>query len=290
MVKKETKLCHSTIENDMSVIVYDLYKSSNSEIGIVCLHGLTSNKSIFDELSQDLSEICNVVTPNMIGRGSSTYAKNKKYYNFTQYTKDFTNIINSAGIRKVIIMGYLSGGLTGIVLSSMKNSPVIGLILDNIGHSVSEDLISHLKYNVSNSALDNLESIIENIKLHNKDISEKDCLEYIVKNFKIRSSELVPLYDNEILKSIDSVNLKREWENIKCPTLLMRKKESAIFPISMYNMMKSKQETIAHEYEGSDFRIKYSKKEREDVVKWVKNLLNQNIQSHLGIKFGNSLT
>lgn len=105
-----------------------------STIPVICVHGMTRNSRDFDTLAKHLSDAGrHVFCPDVVGRGDSDWLKNSQHYNFEQYVADMTALIARTGAAQVDWVGTSMGGLIGMLMASMPNSPIRRLIINDIG-------------------------------------------------------------------------------------------------------------------------------------------------------------
>jgi pimeloyl-ACP methyl ester carboxylesterase len=119
---------------------------NNPEV-LICSHGLTRNKHDFDVLARKLSKNRRVICFDLPGRGESSWLNNKMAYDYNQYTVDALIIIAASGAEKVDWLGTSMGGLLGMALSSLPDSPIKKLIINDVGPYIpKEALVRIAKY------------------------------------------------------------------------------------------------------------------------------------------------
>jgi pimeloyl-ACP methyl ester carboxylesterase len=108
---------------------------------LVCVHGVTRVSDDFDDLARALSGTYRVVCPDVAGRGRSGRLSNPDLYRIPQYVSDMVALLAQvlAGSaaqperQKVAWFGTSMGGLIGMGLASLPDSPVERLVLNDIG-------------------------------------------------------------------------------------------------------------------------------------------------------------
>ena len=100
---------------------------------LVCVHGLTRCGRDFDFLAQAMSDKYRVVCPDVVGRGMSDWLKIKKLYGPPQYVADMVTLLARVNARTVHWIGTSMGGLIGMVLASLENTPISRLVLNDFG-------------------------------------------------------------------------------------------------------------------------------------------------------------
>jgi pimeloyl-ACP methyl ester carboxylesterase len=100
----------------------------------LCVHGLSRQGRDFDALAQALAKDgYRVVCPDLVGRGRSGRLSDADDYALPQYAVDMTMLIARLGADEVDWIGTSLGGLVGMVLAGMPNSPIRRLVINDIG-------------------------------------------------------------------------------------------------------------------------------------------------------------
>lgn len=106
-------------------------------IPIICVHGLTRNARDFDSLAQYLvNQGRHVFCPDIVGRGDSDWLKDPQHYTYEQYIADMNTLIARIGAKQIDWVGTSMGGLIGMILASLPNTPIRRLVINDIGPQV----------------------------------------------------------------------------------------------------------------------------------------------------------
>ncbi|MGV2289222.1 alpha/beta hydrolase [Trinickia sp. YCB016] len=100
---------------------------------LVCVHGLTRSGRDFDRVAAALSDVYRVVCPDVAGRGLSDWLGNPNQYVVPQYVADMVTLIARLDVESVDWFGTSMGGLIGLGLAGLPNSPIRKLLLNDIG-------------------------------------------------------------------------------------------------------------------------------------------------------------
>jgi pimeloyl-ACP methyl ester carboxylesterase len=100
---------------------------------LICVHGLTRVSDDFDFLAQELSSDYRVICPDIVGRGRSDWLRDPRHYEVQQYVSDMVSLVARLDVDKVDWLGTSLGGLIGLVLASLRDTPVCKLVLNDIG-------------------------------------------------------------------------------------------------------------------------------------------------------------
>lgn len=119
--------------------------STTNNIPVICVHGMTRNSRDFDILAKHLSDQGrHVFCPDIVGRGDSDWLKDPQHYNFEQYLADMTALVARTGASQIDWVGTSMGGLIGMLMASLPNTPVRRLIINDIGPQIPIKAIRRL--------------------------------------------------------------------------------------------------------------------------------------------------
>ena len=101
---------------------------------VVCVHGLTRQGRDFDPLARELAtQGYRVICPDLVGRGLSDRLSDPTDYDLPQYVLDMTTLLANVGATQVAWVGCSLGGLIGMIVAGMSNSPIRRLLVNDIG-------------------------------------------------------------------------------------------------------------------------------------------------------------
>lgn len=100
---------------------------------LVCVHGLNRNGRDFDDLARALEDEYRVVCPDVAGRGRSDWLPGPEHYQVPQYVADMTALLAALGAEEVDWVGTSMGGMIGMAMAAMANTPVRRLVLNDVG-------------------------------------------------------------------------------------------------------------------------------------------------------------
>ena len=110
--------------------VYDIaaHVHEGSETWIMCLHGIQSNKGLFDELlAQPFLDDYSLVAPDLVGFGDSS-----KPYDFSYDLQGQAGICaqlaTTLGIKKIFLIGHSLGGMVATLLLQELEDKVQGIV------------------------------------------------------------------------------------------------------------------------------------------------------------------
>lgn len=101
---------------------------------LVCAHGLLRNGRDFDVLAASLAdEGWRVICPDVVGRGRSGRLADPKLYGYPQYLTDMTVLLAHLRLEKVDWLGTSMGGLIGLFLAALPDTPIDRLVINDVG-------------------------------------------------------------------------------------------------------------------------------------------------------------
>jgi pimeloyl-ACP methyl ester carboxylesterase len=112
---------------------YTEWGDAANERVLVCVHGLTRTGRDFDRLARALSGQFRVVCPDVVGRGRSDWLRDPRLYAVPQYVSDMVTLIARLGVPRVSWVGTSMGGLIGLGLGGLVDSPIARLVLNDVG-------------------------------------------------------------------------------------------------------------------------------------------------------------
>ncbi|HEY1999230.1 alpha/beta hydrolase [Paraburkholderia sp.] len=100
---------------------------------LLCVHGLTRSGRDFDRLAAAFARTYRVVCPDVVGRGLSSWLNAPNYYVVPQYVADMVTLIARLDVEKVDWFGTSMGGLIGMGLAGLPDSPIQKMLLNDVG-------------------------------------------------------------------------------------------------------------------------------------------------------------
>jgi pimeloyl-ACP methyl ester carboxylesterase len=104
---------------------------------LLCLHGVTRVSDDFDNMGMALSDTYRVLCPDVVGRGRSDWLRDPQYYVLPQYASDMVTLLARLNAETVDCVGTSMGGLIGIVLASLRGTPLRKLVLNDVGPALN---------------------------------------------------------------------------------------------------------------------------------------------------------
>lgn len=111
---------------------------------LVCVHGLARQGRDFDTLAQRLSDRYRVICPDVAGRGQSDWLANPQGYQIPAYVADMVTLLARLDVDQVDWLGTSMGGLIGLGLAALPQSPVRRLVLNDVGPAIQYQALQRI--------------------------------------------------------------------------------------------------------------------------------------------------
>lgn len=220
---------------------------------VICVHGLTGNGHDFDFLAEDLvKEGYRLIAVDLPGRGRSGFLPNPLDYNYKQYCQDLMALMTHLGINKpgsVDWIGISLGGLLGIRMAGMKDTPIRRMIINDVGPEVPKPALDFIHTVISqtyrfNTILDLEKRMRETRGLTWGPVTDEQWKHMAEHNARaLDDGSITYSYDPDIAiifenEPIGETDLWLYWDQIKCPVLTLQGKKSVVLPTRILGEMK----------------------------------------------------
>ena len=213
--------------------------ASNPRV-LVCVHGLSRQGRDFDVLAQAMSGVYRVVCPDVVGRGESDWLADPAGYQIPAYVADMVTLLARLNATSVDWVGTSMGGLIGMGLASLPNSPVARLVLNDVGPAIRAEAIarigSYLGLPLSWATLDEAADYMWSISSSFGPHTREQWLALTRPMLKADGTRFKPHYDPKIAEPFKTFGPEllagaeamtwRAYDAIKVPTLLLRGADS----------------------------------------------------------------
>jgi pimeloyl-ACP methyl ester carboxylesterase len=213
--------------------------ANNSRV-LVCAHGLSRQGRDFDTLARAVSQHYRVVCPDVVGRGQSDWLTDPMGYQIPAYVADMVTLLARLNAQTVHWVGTSMGGLIGMGLASLANSPVHRLVLNDVGPVIQAQALQRIgsylglpmRWDSVEAAAAYMLSISKGFGPH----TEPQWLDLTRPMLRADGAGFKPHYDPNIavpfraatpeLAAAGEALLWRSFDAITCPTLVLRGAES----------------------------------------------------------------
>jgi pimeloyl-ACP methyl ester carboxylesterase len=207
---------------------------------LVCAHGLSRQGRDFDVLAQAMSGEYRVVCPDVVGRGQSDWLADPKAYQIPAYIADMVTMLARVNAQTVHWVGTSMGGLIGLGLASLSQSPIGKLVLNDVGPKIQfESLVrigsylgQPMRWNTVDEAADYLLAISKGFGPHTREqwlALSRPILKPDGDGFKLHYDPNISVPFKAITPENVAAGEAMTWyafDNLRCPTLVLRGAES----------------------------------------------------------------
>jgi pimeloyl-ACP methyl ester carboxylesterase len=208
---------------------------------LVCVHGVTRVSDDFDNMAHALCEEYRVVCPDVVGRGRSDWLRDPQYYVIPQYVSDMVTLLARLNADIVHWFGTSMGGLIGMGVASLNDSPIKKLVLNDVAPTLNPVALTrigeYIGQDVRFPGFDEAARYIKDISLtfgpHTDeewrklaaDVLRQDKDGQWVRHYDLKLSVPFKAATPESTKQAEAM-LWAAYDNIHCPTLLVRGAQS----------------------------------------------------------------
>ena len=236
---------------------------------LVCVHGLSRQGRDFDVLARALCGDYRVVCPDVVGRGRSDWLKNPASYAIPTYVADMVTLLARLDAARVHWVGTSMGGLIGMALASLPDSPIGRLVLNDVGPTIEYAALARIgtylgvpaHWSSLDEAAEALRAISQGFGPHSRAEWLALTRAQVVPDPRGDGTGFKPHYDPAIAVPFRSVTpeiaaageamLWKTYEAVRCPTLLLRGADSDLLSRATADAMSQRGPRPAvHEFPG----------------------------------------
>ena len=216
-------------------VVYDEWGDPGNPRVVICVHGVGRNARDFDELAAALVGTHRVLSVDMPGRGRSAWLADPNDYVFATYLTVLTALIARSGAETVGWVGTSMGGLLGIMMAAQPQTPVAKLVVNDVGPTIEPAALERIRgyfgLDPTFATYDEIARYIRTVSAPFGPLTDAQWERLTVSNVRKRADGRWGLaYDPGIAVPFRAAaappDLWPLWDAIRCPTLVLRGKES----------------------------------------------------------------
>ena len=207
---------------------------------LVCVHGLSRQGRDFDTFARAMCAEYRVVCPDVAGRGQSAWLRNPASYSIPKYVADMVTLLARLDATEVHWVGTSMGGLIGLGLATLPDSPISRLVLNDVGPAIEYAALARIgtylgqpaHWATLDEAADALLAISTGFGPHTRE----EWLALTRPQLVVDGDGFRPHYDPAIAVPFRAVTpelaaagegmLWKAWDALTCPTLVLRGAES----------------------------------------------------------------
>jgi pimeloyl-ACP methyl ester carboxylesterase len=256
MIEAKIKSVQCISPSGLHQMAYKEWGEDDNPNVLVCVHGVTRVSDDFDNLARALCKDYRVVCPDVVGRGRSGKLRNAQLYRIPQYVSDMVTLLARVlanGERQTVDwFGTSMGGLIGMGLASLPDSPVSKLVLNDIGPTLDALAVQRIgdyigqvvRFPSFEVGAKFIRDVSEPFGPHTdgewlklaQDVLRQDRDGYWVRHYDMGLALPFQSVTPESAKA-DEAMLWAAYDAIQCPTLLVRGEKSDLLSIETAQAM-----------------------------------------------------
>jgi pimeloyl-ACP methyl ester carboxylesterase len=207
---------------------------------LVCVHGLSRQGRDFDTFARALCGEYRVVCPDVAGRGRSDWLRNPASYAIPKYVADMVTLLARLAADEVHWVGTSMGGLIGLGLAALPDSPIARLVLNDVGPAIEYGALVRIgayigqpaHWRTVDEAADALRAISLAFGPHTRDEWLALTRPQLVADgdgFKSHYDPAIAIAFRAVtpeLAAAGEAALWQAWDALTCPTLVLRGADS----------------------------------------------------------------
>ncbi len=224
-------------------VAYTEWGLKDAEQVVVCVHGLTRNSRDFDFLARRLvAKGMRVIAPDLPGRGRSAWVTPATDYATPLYLAAMVAVIGRAGAAEVDWIGTSLGGHVGMELAALEGAPIRRLVLNDFGARISGAALQRIgSYLRIKRHFDDIPAIEAHLRLIHEPFGKLTDAQWrhIAEHSAVKTDEgnYRQHYDPAIGRAFSwplmvDIALWGVWEQVSCPTLILRGEDSDLLHAS----------------------------------------------------------
>lgn len=224
-----------TDDNGTVWLAFQDFGTKTRERVVICVHGLTRNGRDFDRIATAMAKDYRMVEVDVAGRGRSGWLADKDAYTYETYLKHMDALLDYRGLEQVDWLGTSMGGIIGMLMAAREESPIKHLILNDIGAVIQKESLERIGSYVGESP--RFQSLQEALAYFQEvhapfGIPDEAGWSELTLHSVTREEDGTyslhydPAIGNAFKGPMKDVDLWAVYDQIKCPVLLLRGKES----------------------------------------------------------------
>lgn len=231
-------------------VAYREWGDPDNPYVVLCVHGLTRNARDFDVLAEALSPERRVVCVDMAGRGDSEWLARKEDYGYPLYVADAVALLarlttplripgSPARVSPVIDwVGTSMGGIIGMMIAARAKSPIRRLVLNDVGPFIPKEALARIgDYVGRDPRFESLEQFEDHLRTIHAPFGPLTPEQWkhlaLHSHRRFEDGRIGFRYDPAIALPFKTaepkdVDLWPLWDQIRCPTLVLRGETSDV--------------------------------------------------------------
>lgn len=232
---------------------------------LLCMHGLTRQGRDFDTLARAMAERYRVVCPDVMGRGQSDWLIDPAGYQIPAYVADIVTLLARVDADSLHVVGTSMGGLIGMALASLPDTPIERLVLNDVGPHLPPQALERIgayvglpgHWETEEAAAEHLRVLSATFGPHSQEqwmALSRPMLKPQGAGFTLHYDPQIGLAFRDVQPALLQANealLWKAYDAIRCPTLLLRGEQSDLLDADTASAMRQRgPRAQLHEFPG----------------------------------------
>ena len=195
---------------------------------MILLHGLQDCARSWDYFAASMRSDYHVIAVDHRGHGDSGRASPQRY-RLRDYVADVEALVDALGLRAVTLVGHSAGGRNAFVYAVSHPETVESLVIVDIDPDAinPETRGMFARYNSESDEWDSLDAVVERLRSRQPNSTE-EMLAHQAAHMTRRlvGGGRVWKRDRKLLAAYERPDLWAEWSRVRCPTLIVRGRQS----------------------------------------------------------------
>ena len=195
---------------------------------MLLLHGLQDCARSWDFFASAMCADYHVVALDHRGHGDSDRAAPDRY-RLTDYVSDVDALVEGASLRDIVLVGHSAGGRNAFLHSVRHPDGVKALVVADIDpDSVNEESAAMFRrYDAESDEWESMDAVVERLRSRQPN-STQEMLAHQALHMTREAQGGVRVWkrDRRLLAAYERPDLWDEWSQVRCPTLIVRGRQS----------------------------------------------------------------
>ena len=196
---------------------------------VILIHGLGDCARSWDNFARSMADSFRVISLDSHGHGDSDKSLSGKYL-LDDYLKDLQALEEECELEYFVLIGHGNGGRIALNYAHKNPNKVRGIVVVDSNLKPQEGSDSYFKRDIKcKLADDSFEPFINQLKVK-QPLSSEEMLLHQANVLTVISKEgpRAWKHDVAVMENNDQSDLWHQWKRLKCPTLLLRGRQSTV--------------------------------------------------------------
>ena len=195
---------------------------------MVLLHGLQDCARSWDFFATAMRSDYHVVALDHRGHGDSDWADESRY-RLRGYVADVEALMDQLGLRGAVLVGHSAGGRNAFVFAVAHSELVVKLVVVDIDPDAAnpESRRMFRRYHGESDEWESLERVVERLRSRQPDSTDEMLAHQALHMTRdLPGGRRAWKRDRKLLASYERPDLWSQWAQVRCPTLIVRGRQS----------------------------------------------------------------